>query len=141
MKALAISFCLFAAVLPAADLAGVKAEPDPAKRSERALDNANAALDEARAAGQAEDAGKMNKALQEIRDSVQLCYDSLVETHQKPHRSKYYKRAELRLRTLARMISGFSDQLAVDARDPAVETEKAVQAVRDKILSDELEKK
>jgi hypothetical protein len=123
------------------DLAAVKAEPDPNKRSERALDNARVALEDARVAFRQGDASKGNSALQEIGESAELCYQSLHQSNQKPHRSKYYKHAELRLRELGRMISGFADQLPLDQRETAMEVHKSVQAIHDKILVEELEKK
>lgn len=125
----------------AADLAAVKAEADPNKRSVRALDNAFAALDDARQAFHDGNMAKVDAALREVSDSVGLTYQALQASHQKPHRSKYYKRAELRLRELDRMISGFSQDLPFDQRGTATEVGKSVQAIHDKILVDELEKK
>ena len=132
---------LLALGVSGADLAAVKAEPDPNKRSERAIDNALVALEDARMAFQAGDTSKVDSAMREIGDSVELGYQALQDSHQKPHRSKYYKRAELRLRELARKVSGFGDQLPLEQRDAATDAQKIVQTIHDKILVDELEKK
>ncbi|HVT92095.1 MAG TPA: hypothetical protein VHD76_04580 [Bryobacteraceae bacterium] len=141
IKRLAGMGVLLAASALAADLGSVKAEPDPNKRSELAIENANAALDEARVASQAGDEAKLNAALREISESAEVCYGSLKASGEKPHRSKYYKRAELRLRKLLRRLSGFVDELPLEQRAPAAEAQQAVQTIHDRILTDELVKK
>lgn len=141
IKRLAGMGILLAASALAADLGGVKAEPDPNKRSELAVENANVALDEARLASRTGDDAKLNAALREISESAEVCYDSLKASGQRPHRSKYYKRAELRLRKLLRRLSGFIDELPLEQRPPAAETQQTVQTIHDKILTDELVKK
>ena len=73
MQALMI-FCL------AFDLAAIKLEPNLERRSERALDNASAAMDLARDASSAGDTEKLKAAVTELRDSVDLAYQSLVDS-------------------------------------------------------------
>jgi hypothetical protein len=90
MQWLLISFLVF-------DLAGVKTEPNLEKRSELALENANAALDQAREAYTGGDLAKLRMELDEVGDSVDLAYQSLEETGKDARRNpKFFKRAELK---------------------------------------------
>ena len=57
-----------------ADIATLKTEPDPNRRSELALVNADAKIDEARQAYQAGNEGAEDAAIQEVADLVTLCY-------------------------------------------------------------------
>jgi hypothetical protein len=68
-----------------ADLAAVKSEPDPNRRSELALINADEKIDEARQAYQAGNEAAEEPAIQEVAELVTLCYDSLEQT---PRRSR-----------------------------------------------------
>ena len=74
-----------------ADLASVKAEPDLNRRSELALMNADEKIDAARQAYQAGNETAEEAAIQEVADSVTLCYESLEQTHGAPRKSRYYK--------------------------------------------------
>jgi hypothetical protein len=109
------------------DLSSVKVEPNLERRSELALDNANGALDTAREAFRANDTSKMQTALDEITDSVNLSYQSLMDTGKDARRSpKFFKRAELKTRELLRRLDGL--RLAVD-----VESRVSVEKVRDRV--------
>jgi hypothetical protein len=109
------------------DLNSVKAEPNFERRSELALANANKAIDTAREAYEANDATKMQAALEEIADSVNLSYQSLVDTGKDARRSpKFFKRAELKTGELIRRLDGL--RLAVD-----VESRASLDKVRDRV--------
>src|SRR5579863_10281846 len=89
------------------DLNSVKAELNLARRSELALANANKAIDTAREAYEANDATKMQAALEEIADSVNLSYQSLIDTGKDARRNpKFFKRAELKTGELIRRLNG-----------------------------------
>ena len=89
------------------DLTSITSEPNLEKRSERALDYANLALDAARDHYNAGDYDKSQSDLQEVRDSVELAYQSLSDTGKDPRKDpKFFKRAELRLRELLRRLEG-----------------------------------
>jgi len=60
-----------------ADVAGVKAEPDPERRSELALTNADKAIDAARQAYNGGDKDAEQAALTEVRESVDVSIESL----------------------------------------------------------------
>ena len=96
------------------DLGAVKSEPDLDKRSELALLNADHEIDEARKAYSDGDQKAEQSALEEINESVTICYDSLQHNHEAPRKSKYYKRAEQRLQTLIRRLGGFRDDVGFE---------------------------
>ena len=123
------------------DIASVKAEPDPNKRSDLALLNADRAMDQAREAYDKGDLKTEQAAIEEVRESVDACYDALARTREKPRNSKYYKHAELKTRALSRRLAGFRDQVSLEDR-PAVEgVLKRVQEIHDELLSDIMSKR
>jgi hypothetical protein len=135
MQALMI-FCL------AFDLAAIKLEPNLERRSERALDNASSAMDLARDASSAGDTEKLKAAVTELRDSVDLAYQSLVDSGKSARRNpKFFKKAELKTRELMRRLQGLSQ--AVDADDRAfVDTvHDRVSKVHDDLIQDIMQKK
>src|ERR1700683_2663707 len=95
------------------DLTSVTTEPNLEKRSERALDYANLALDAARDHYNAGDYDKSQNDLQEVRDSVDLAYQSLSDTGKDPRKDpKFFKRAELRTRELLRRLEGIGSSMS-----------------------------
>ncbi len=77
------------------DLASVRQEPNLERRSERALENANSAMDSTR--DTSIDLAKLTAALEEVRDSVALAYQSLVDAGKSARTNpKFFKRAELK---------------------------------------------
>ncbi len=123
------------------DLAAVKAEPDFDKRSELALANAERAMDDAHKAYGAADDKAEQAALDELAESVAVCYDALQQSHQAPRKSKYYKRAELRVRALMRRLAGFRDEVSFDARQSVESVLKKLSDVHDQLLADIMSKK
>jgi uncharacterized membrane protein len=123
------------------DLSGVKAEPDLNHRSELALMNAEEKLDAARMAYQAGDEAAEAADIQEVADSVALCYDSLEQVHGAPRKSRYYKKAELRVSALMRRLAGFRDDVAFDFRSNVDAVLKKVSDIHDELLSDIMSKK
>jgi hypothetical protein len=135
MQALLI-FCL------ALDLAAIKLEPNLERRSERALENAAAAMDTARDASMGGDSAKVKTSLEELRDSVDLAYQSLVDSGKSARRNpKFFKSAELKTRQLVRRLEGLTQ--AVDSDDrPFVETVRdRVSKVHDDLIQDIMQKK
>jgi hypothetical protein len=124
------------------DLAAIRMEPNLERRSERALDNASAAMDAARDASGAGESEKAKGALGELRDSVELAYQSLVDSGKSARRSpKFFKRAELKTRELMRRLEGMVQ--AVDSDDrPFVESVRdQVSKVHDNLIQDIMQKK
>jgi hypothetical protein len=123
------------------DLAAVKTEPDLNRRSELAMANAEEQIDAARMAYQAGDEAAEAAAVQEIADSVQLCYDALGQTHGEPRKNRYYKKAELRVSALMRRLSGFRDDVDVDFRGKVDAVLKKISDIHDEMLSDIMSKR
>lgn len=128
-------------LLAFADMASVKAEPDLNRRSELALMNADEKLDAARQAYQAGNESAQEAAIQEIADSVTLCYDSLGQAHGEPRKSRYYKRAELKVSALMRRLSGFRDEVSFDFRPRVDVVLKKVSDIHDELLADIMSRK
>ncbi len=128
---------LIALAVPAwADLAAAKAQPNPEKRAEMALDNASSALKSAENAYKVKgDLGATNDSLREVADSVELAYDSLKETRKNPSKSpKHFKRAEIRTRELMRRLGDFREQMSFDDRETLDKVRASVQKVHESLL-------
>ena len=128
-------------MLAFADLAEVKAEPDLNRRSELALINADEKIDQARQAYQAGNEAAEQTAIQEVAESVTLCYDSLEKTHGAPRKSRYYKRAELKVSAMMRRLSGFRDEVSFDFRPKVEDVLKRLSDIHDELLSDIMSRK
>jgi hypothetical protein len=110
------------------DLDVVKSEPNPEKRSDKALALAQRQME---TASKAYSEGQIQTAFDAadgVLASIQLSVKSLEESGKNPHGSKYYKRAELRTRELARRLSDFSDSASYEDR-------ARFQKIRDRVLS------
>jgi len=68
------------------DLEAVKSETNLERRSERALINAVTAMDLARDAYRAGESDKATTALNEVKDSVELSYEALVDAGKDPRK-------------------------------------------------------
>ncbi len=134
MEWLLIAFLAF-------DLASIKTEPNLEKRSELALDYANAALDQGRDAYNAGDAAKMGAALGDVGESVDLAYDSLSETGKDPRGSRFFKRAELRTRELLRRLEGLRETVSFEDRSLVEKVRDRVAEVHDNLLKGIMSKK
>jgi hypothetical protein len=126
---------ILAALLAFADLGPAKAEPDLEKRAQLALSNADHAIDDARAAYQAGEAGKVSEALEEVRESVDLAYASLQETNKTARKTRSFKLAEQRTHSLARRLGSLSDQISIDDRKAVEDVRGHVQEVHDQLLA------
>ncbi len=123
------------------DIAAIKAEPDLNKRSELALSIADQKIDEARVAYQAGNDAAEKTAIKEVGDSVELCYDALKESQEAPRKSKYYKRAELKMSALMRRLTAFRDDVDLDFRPNVDDVIKRLSDIHDNLLSDIMSKK
>ena len=132
---------LLLAFFLAFDLSAVKTVPNPERRSDLALENANHAINEARTAYQAGDVKKADVELIEVRESVDVSLDALESSGKQPRRSKYYKQAEIKLRHMLRRLSGFRDEMSVEDRKPLDDAATRMQEVHDRLLSEIMSKK
>jgi hypothetical protein len=128
-------------VLAFFDLAAVKAEPDLNRRSELALANAEEKLDAARQAYRAGNDAAEAADIQEVGDSVALCYQSLEQTHGAPRKSRFYKRAELKVSELMRHLTGFRDEVNFELRPKVDAVLKQISDIHDQLLSDIMSKR
>ena len=125
-----------------ADLAQAKAEPNLAKRSELALNNAADALTRARAAYAKGENAQVAALAREIEESVALAQASLEETGKNPRKSpKWFKRAESSTRELLRRLDGFQQAMDVSDRPMLDQVKAKVQQVHDSLLEGVLEGK
>jgi len=117
-----------------ADLKRAMAEPNLEKRSGLALENAAAALKAAREAYDKNDSDLTAKYAAEIQESVDLAYDSLVQSGKNPRNSSWCKKAEISTRDLSRRLESFQEQMSYTDR-PMLDAVKAeVQKVHDDLL-------
>jgi len=124
-----------------ADIASVKAEPDLNRRAELALVNADQKIDEARQAYMAGNEHAEEAAIQEVEDSVTLCYATLEQTHSAPRKSKYYKHAELKVSALMRRLSGFRDEVGFEFRPRIEAVLTKLSDIHDQLISDIMSRK
>ena len=133
--AVAIALVMAGALL-ASGLDAVKAERNPERRSKLALDNANSAIDAARDAYSAGHLKQSNAALAEVRESVELCLESLDATGKNARKSpKPFKHAELEIRGLVRRLKSLETDFSVEDRGEVLSTEQRLQEVHDELIS------
>ena len=127
--------CGAAAPALRAELKNALAEKDLGRRSKLALDNAELALQAARVAYQEGNLEATRGAVNEIRESVDLAYQSLRDTGKNPRKSPHwFKSAELQTRDLLRRLDTFSLDLGYDDRPILKPVLDRVQQVHDYLL-------
>jgi hypothetical protein len=125
-----------------ADLSEVKNEPNLERRSERALDNANTAIDEARKAYKAADLGNFTSRIREVEESAELSYQSLQDTGKAARRSpKFFKRAEMKMHALAKRLEALGAEVSLEDRVAIESARKTLSDLEDKIVFDIMTKK
>jgi|ERR1700676_1402911 hypothetical protein len=129
-------------VILAFDLASIKTEPNLEKRSELALDHAGTALDQAREAYNSGNLAKMELALGEVGESVELAYHALTDSGKDARRNpKFFKRAELRTRELMRRLEGIRETVSYQDRALVEMVRDRVAEVHDDLLKGIMSKK
>jgi hypothetical protein len=124
------------------DLTAIQSEPNLERRSERALDNANLALDAARDDYNSGNYDKSQSELREVRDSVELAYQSLSDTGKDPRKDpKFFKRAELRTRELLRRLEGVGQGMSQIDRGTLDKVRERISEVHDNLLNGIMSKK
>jgi hypothetical protein len=124
------------------DLTAIQSEPNLERRSERALDNANLALDAARDDYNSGNFDKSQNELVEVRDSVELAYQSLSDTGKDPRKDpKFFKRAELRTRELLRRLEGVGQGMSQIDRGTLDKVRERISEVHDNLLNGIMSKK
>lgn len=133
---------LLAVPVVRADLADVKNEPNLEKRSEKALENANIAVDEARKAYKSADLAAFGSRLREVEESAELSYQSLQDTGKAARRSpKFFKRAEMKMHALAKRLEALGVEVSFEDRALVEATRKTLSDLEDKIVFEIMTKK
>ena len=126
--------CAWAGCLRA-DLKPALAESNLGKRSKLALDNAAVALKAAREAYATGDNQKVAAAADEILQSVDLAYESLMKTGKNPRSSpRWFKPAEISTRDLSRKLETFQRDMDYADRPLLDKVKARVQQVHDELL-------
>jgi hypothetical protein len=126
--------CAWAGCLRA-DLKPALAESNLGKRSKLALDNAAAALKAAREAYATGDNQTVAADADEIQQSVDLAYDSLMKTGKNPRNSpRWFKAAEISTRDLSKKLETFQRDMDFADRPLLDKVKARVQQVHDELL-------
>jgi phytoene dehydrogenase-like protein len=126
--------CAWAGCLRA-DLKPALAESNLGKRSKLALDNAAVALKAAREAYGKGDNEKVAAMVDEIQQSVDLAYDSLMQTGKNPRNSpRWFKPAEISTRDLSKKLDTFQRDMDYADRAMLDKLKARVQQVHDELL-------
>ncbi len=123
----------------ALDLSSIRNEPNPERRADLAMDNANAALDQAKQAASAGNGAKFEAALDEIGDSVDLASESLAGEAQRNTRA--FKNAAPRTHLLLRRLDGFRETVDVEDRANIDKIRDRVTVAHDNLLNGIMKKK
>jgi hypothetical protein len=133
---------LFVALTAFADLQSVLNEPNLERRSDKALANADAILNEARKQYQAQDTKGFESSLKEVHESVELSYKSLKDSGKVARKSpKYFKRAEMKLRGISKRLDNLEKDLLIDERSQVSALKKRVDELSDQIVLDIMTKR
>ena len=140
MKTIFLGLVAFA--LYGGDIAAVKAEPRLERRSELAVQNADRAFLEAKAAWKKGETGALQTALDEIEASVNLCLDALHEMGRPPYKLvRWYKSAELKTRELSRSLDGLAVEASLEERPAIQKVNDRVKTVHEELLLGVLSRK
>lgn len=124
-------FVVGAALVPGQSLLiELKAEHDPAKRSELALNLADTAFDNARDFYEKGEITKGDAQLEDMTNALNECVVSLAVTR----KAKFYKKAELKVAYLQRRMQGLLDDIEIQRRGWAEYTERKLDEIHDKLL-------
>ena len=117
-------------------LSELKAERDPAKRSEMALNLADAAFDNARDFYSKGDFDNGDAQLEDMTTVLNECVASLALAH----KAKFYKKAELKVAYLQRRMQGLLDDIDIQRRGWAEQTQRKLEEIHDKLLDGVMKK-
>ncbi|MGA8026700.1 MAG: hypothetical protein WB992_06100 [Bryobacteraceae bacterium] len=111
-------------------VAELKAQHDPTKRSELALNFADAAFDNARDCYEKGEIQKGDAQLEDMTNALNECVVSLAVAH----KARCYKKAELKVAYLQRRMQGLLDDIEIQRRGWAEYTERKLDEIHDKLL-------
>ncbi len=126
---------LLLATLLTIDLAAVRNELNPERRSELALTQADTAITAAREAYSDDDLEKTKQALEEVSESTSLAYEALTASGKDPRRNpKHFKRAELSIRRMLRRLEGLRDVMNAGDRALVDSVQQRANEVHDALI-------
>jgi hypothetical protein len=111
-------------------LAELKAEPNPARRAEKALLLADSAFDVAHESYGKGDTHTGDAQLDDMTSALGECVQSL----QHVHKPGLYKKAELNVSALQRKMAGLMDNIGIEERGWAEYTSRKLEEIHDKLL-------
>ena len=114
----------------------IRAEHDPARRSEKALSIADIAFDSARDFYSKGEVHKGDAQLEDMTNALNACVQSLAEMH----KARFYKKAELRVAYLQRRMQGLVEDIETQQRGWAEYTERKLDEIHDKLLDGVMKK-
>jgi hypothetical protein len=133
----------FVSILAAEIPPAVMAEDDLEKRSEVALKAAEESISAAAKAYSAgSEVGVFRQHITSAQDLTALSLKSLNDSGKRASRSpKYFKRAELKLRSLLRRMTNLSNEVSVEDRPVVEAAQKSMSDVHEQLLHDIMSKK
>jgi hypothetical protein len=126
-------FCLLLAFAGQVDASPAH---DPAKQAEADLNRADAAFDHAREAFKQGKVNEGDAALDEMNKALEACVESLETAH----KSRNYKKAELRVANLQRRMSSLLDDIDLPQRGWAEQMNRKLEDIHDKLLAGAMRK-
>ena len=111
-------------------LAELRSEHDPGKRAEMALSFADESFDTAKTNYQKGDIHQGDVALENMTSALNACVESVAAAN----KAKFYKKAEMKVATLQRRLSGLMDDLNLTERGWAEQTARRVEEIHSKLL-------
>jgi hypothetical protein len=111
-------------------LAELKMEHDPGKRAELALSFADESFDSAKTNYHKGEVHEGDVALDNMTTALNACIESVAVAN----KTKFYKRAELKVAMLQRRLSGLMDDISITERGWAEQTARRVEEIHSKLL-------
>ena len=108
----------------------VVSEHNPGKRSEIAADSADRSLDQARTFYKA---GQIERGEGEL-DLISRLADECFTSAREAHKSKYWKKAEMKIAALSRRVHSFADELDYTQREKPNQVAEHLDSIHDKLL-------
>ena len=112
-------------------LAELKTEHDPGRRSQKALALADSAFDDARDFYNKGEFNKGDASLENMTNALNVCMESL----QRARKAKFYKKAELNVALLQRRMSSLLEDIDLQERGWAEQTNRTLDKIHDKLLA------
>lgn len=112
-------------------LAELKLEHDPVRRADMALSFADESFDSAKTNYHKGEIHQGDVALDNMTSALNACVESVAAAN----KTKFYKKAEMKVAMLQRRLSGLMDDLSVTERGWAEQTSRRVEEIHEKLLN------